>query len=785
MFFYQALCLIVLVGCGGKDEGAELESAAVQSVAIQSVFPIRGTAAGSQRIQLSGSGFASNMKVTMNGEDCTELKVDSPSSLTCTTPANPRGVVDILAITPSNRQATIKDAYTYRASGNGVSSFGIVATTPAQGVYPSPFSVALESVFAGFDLTTTTRTWVVDGTVYKEGDTVSFAAGSHTVSLTVKDSTGDSDTASYTVVVGTAVQAAQKVQSVQGVASSTFSLASGNAISLVNTGMFPVLNPRFIGAGKPDYVDWARYLNSLVQIGGLAPDASESSRAALLTAAWVDLSKTTEHVCSPGREAENIYDPMLLVRGYGYECCSNSARALAYLGSFLDIPARVRTTVQHEFPEFTVAGRMFILDPDMRYRYWGDNQFPLSAWTTDATPLSLMNATHFYAEDVWGQHYEVQAGGVLPYANIPAYYTSILGETIWGYREAFTGSDNTLYPGEKIVFRQASSYTPLQWLNADGTTYDGNYAPAVGKVVFRRQWSTSGSRTFQQDVGGNRTIPLNNLPYPVQDLIFYFSKPIDPKSFWLTSGGVAHQIGDFTSNTWTISAQQLREFSSLSDLAAIVSSDVALVAVDIGMQFNPTIFGDRTASAVSLSYADDSGDCQRRLSVTMGSSSTDMALGAAACDAQIPQRTRIGFDLTRDQAGASVISNYGNSYQGVWGLNASTGVKAYAEITLPRTPGLPGLLRVSDAGYFADWQINDGTGWTPLSATDLATTQWIELPASSTTTTLLRLALRQAPTVDITYLAYLSLIEGVDTARPSFVGSSVNTTSAAAKQRLR
>jgi hypothetical protein len=751
-------------------------------VSVDSVFPVRGSALGGTQIRLTGENFSSGTRVKVGGQDCEEVVALSSSSLTCRTAAHGQGDVDLQVINPNGRQATLQAAYAYRPSGAGVSSFGILAVGPLQGVYPDPFSATLESVLAGFDLPTVTRSWVVDDKAYNEGDTVAFAVGSHTVTLTIQDATGDTDRATYTIVVGAmaasvsdAGASASQLSSTERAstlelagAANRFGLSPGKSISLLNSGLLPLFNPRLIGAGKPDYVDWARYLKSLAQLGKLPLDASESSRAGVLEAAWKDLSNATVHVCSPGRETEYINDPTLIVRGYGYECCSNASRALAYLGSFLDIPARVRTTSAHEFPEFTVGGKLFILDPDLRFRFWGDNQLPLSAWTTASTPVSLENVTHYFAQTPTGGYYETQSGGTLPLGNSPQYpeqsirdfySTNIIADTVWGYHEAFTNSKYVLYPNEKLAFRQASSYVPLQWRNSDGTPTGGSYAPAVGKVVLRRLWSASGPRTFGQDADGHRIIPLNDLPYPVQDVTFYFSKPVDPQEFWLTSGGTTYRIGDFTANTWTVSDQQLRTFGNLSDLAAVISKSQSLVAVDIGMQFNPSIFGD-PAGAVSLNYADDSGDCQRQVRVTAGNSVQDLAIGSSVCDPRAPQRIETRYDLTKGGPGVNVISSYGNSRQGTWGLVTPTGVQGYAEISLPRTPGLRGTLRATNHGFFADWQIYDGSNWAPLSTTDVAISQWIDLPATSSSTSRLRVTLRGAPASESTYLSYLSLIEG-------------------------
>jgi hypothetical protein len=768
-----ALCVMVLSGCGG---GGGTEGPA--PVSLDAVFPVRGSAAGGTRIQLTGQGFSSSTQVKVDGQACEDTTALSSSSLTCVTPAHEQGSVDIQVFNADGGLATRPAAYTYRPSGSDITSFGILSAAPFKGIYPSPYSAKLESVITGFDLSTVTRSWVVDDKPYNEGDTVTLDAGSHTVSLTVRDATGDSDQASYTIVVGELTDPGTSLETLN----ETSTLSPGTSISVVNTGFLPLLNPRLVGVGKPDYVDWPGYLNSLARLGNLPMDASESSRARLLEAAWKDLSNATVHVCSPGREAENIYDPVLLVRGYGSECCSNASRALAYLGALLDIPARVRTTAAHEFPEFTVGGRMFVLDPDLRFRFWGEGQLPLSAWTTDSTPVSLENVTRYTAETPKGEYYEAQPGGTLPIwsstqhpeQSIRAFYFSgIVGESVWGYHEAFSNSSHVLYPNEKMAFQQSSAYVPLQWRNSDGSPADGNHAPAVGKVVFKRIWSASGPRAFQQDDEGHRTIPLNDLPYPVQDLVFHFSKPITPEDMWLTSEGNTYRIGDFTANTWTVSAQQLRVLRHLSDLMAVVPPSQNLVAVDIGMQFNPGIFGD-PGGAVSVNYADDSGTCQRQLSVTTSSGTKELTFGSSLCDSQAPQRVETSYSLQRGKPGVSVISAYGNSYQGTWGLAAAAGVRAYAEISLPRTAGLSGILRATNEGLFADWQIHDGSNWVPLSATDVATSQWIALPATSSPTTRLRATLRQAPAANSTYLSYLSLIEGRDMTRLPFVSASTD-----------
>lgn len=767
--------LAVLGGCGGSSSPSTSNTGgqavdpelAPEPEAAPWLFPVQGSSAGGARIEIRGKGFSADTRVTVGSQECADVTVHSSDSLICTAPAHPPGsVVDVVVLNADQTEPMVVGRYTYREEG--VTPFRILATNPLQGIYAQPFSTTLESVVAGFEFATTERSWIIDDTAYREGDSVSFAAGRHTITLLVEDASGASDAFSYVIIVGEPIDLSAAISTAtSGNEADAFILSPDKSISIVNTGFSPLVNPRFVGEGRPDYIDWTRYLKSLAGLHDLPLVASESSRVALLEAAWRDLSSSTSHICSPGREDEHIYDPVMLVRGFGYECCSNAARALAYLGSLLDIPARVRSTVQHEYPEFVADGRMFILDPDLRVRFWNENQEPLTAWTTESAPESLQNVTRYFVETAAGGYYEVHQGDGLPFSADPEdvlrgyYFNNIVGETIWGYQEAFSTPDYVLYPYEKLEFAQSSSYVPLQWMRNDGTPEGDTYAPPVGKVVLRMLWAETGPRAFQVDGAGNKLISLSALPYPVQELTFYFSGAVDPDGLWLTAQGQEYRIGVFQDNTWTISAEELRVLRNVVDLAAVIPQTERLVAVDVGMQFNPRVFGSVNGT-VAVSYLDDSGTCQRHMHVDVGGTAREVVSGSTICNARAPLRVNSAYSLTNGAPGTAVISNYGNSSQGWWGLVAAAGTRGYAEISLPRTPGLPGMLRVMNDGLFADWQIVDSDA--QGSTIDVATSQWIMLPPTDATATHLRVTLREPPAVDTTYLAYMSVIEGHDAA---------------------
>jgi hypothetical protein len=506
-------------------------------------------------------------------------------------------------------------------------------------------------------------------------------------------------------------------------------------------------------------VDWARYLKSLAVLNGLPNGASEKEREMLLESAWRDLSNSTSHACSPGRESEEVIDPVMLVRGYGYGCCSNAARALAYLGSFMDIPARVRSTRQHEFPEFTINGSTFVLDPDLRLRYWSGG-VPLGAWPSEEQPISLMNVRDYLAQTSLGKYYEVSPGGFLPYGSDPSYaedlirsfyFNDIVGEVVWGHREAFTGSHYVLNPGEKLAYSLESDYVPLHRIGGDS----GSSLPRVGKAVYRKIFAL---RNFER-AGENKIVPVNNIPYPIQDLVVRSSKPFGDKDVWLLAGGGKYAAGRSEATAWTVSAEELRKLSSVSDLAIVISDAHELVAIEIGMQFNPQVL--RSGSeASSVKYLDDSGQCGRNLMIAGADGREAVSLGTDLCNAQDPQVVETHYALARGESGLVVVSGYGTSYGGEGGISTPAGGKGGVELTLPRTPGLTGALRAATEGMLLNWEIYQDGNWITLHAIDVSSSQWITLPPTSSSTSLLRATLRNPPARETTYLSYLSLKEG-------------------------
>jgi len=100
------------------------------------VSPTQGSISGGSLVELKLGGvtFAEDVVVEFGGEPCTELRINSPQSATCKTPAHGTGLVDVIARSPSGRGDPLlaRNAYefieTFDANGGGLSGGPIDGT---------------------------------------------------------------------------------------------------------------------------------------------------------------------------------------------------------------------------------------------------------------------------------------------------------------------------------------------------------------------------------------------------------------------------------------------------------------------------------------------------------------------------------------------------------------------------------------------------------------------------------------------------------------------------------
>ena len=102
------------MGGGGAagNAGAVVITFALPAPAITSVSPDSGPVDGGTKLTISGSAFTGVTTVTVGGNPCLPVTVDSDSSITCSTPPGPAGPADVVVSGPSG-SATSTGGFTY------------------------------------------------------------------------------------------------------------------------------------------------------------------------------------------------------------------------------------------------------------------------------------------------------------------------------------------------------------------------------------------------------------------------------------------------------------------------------------------------------------------------------------------------------------------------------------------------------------------------------------------------------------------------------------------------
>lgn len=79
---------------------------------VSSVSPVYGPVTGGTNITIEGAGFVEGATVYFGSAQCVDVRIESATSLSCQTPANPSGSVDV-DVTINGAQGGIANAFTY------------------------------------------------------------------------------------------------------------------------------------------------------------------------------------------------------------------------------------------------------------------------------------------------------------------------------------------------------------------------------------------------------------------------------------------------------------------------------------------------------------------------------------------------------------------------------------------------------------------------------------------------------------------------------------------------
>ena len=137
-----------------------------------------------------------------------------------------------------------------------------------------------------------------------------------------------------------------------------------DSFGIINSGPTPILNPRLIPKSGLDLIDFNRWLSGIY----LSLPQAKRNRESLFLEVWKFLGSNIYDFCSPGRKGVDPRDPLPLISGYGYGCCSNTNPVLEKVAKHLGFDTRIISTTRHQFLEIKLRNGWQIVDANRGVR---------------------------------------------------------------------------------------------------------------------------------------------------------------------------------------------------------------------------------------------------------------------------------------------------------------------------------------------------------------------------------------------------------------------------------
>ena len=134
----------------------------------------------------------------------------------------------------------------------------------------------------------------------------------------------------------------------------------------------------------------------------------------LAIATWQFVIRHVFHYCSAGTNPKGIQayssDPILILNGFGFGCCDQGARSLAWIWGQLGYPARLAVMDFHTVPEIFYGGAWHMLDTDHQ-AYYALNDGVTIAAVTDilADPNMIVRQSDAKGKDPIGWSAQLMA----------------------------------------------------------------------------------------------------------------------------------------------------------------------------------------------------------------------------------------------------------------------------------------------------------------------------------------------------------------------------------------
>jgi hypothetical protein len=318
----------------------------------------------------------------------------------------------------------------------------------------------------------------------------------------------------------------------------TLSVLPGDTFGITNVGNSPIHNPRLVRAGGLDYIDYNRLLGGLYD----SLPKKERNRESLMLAAWRHLGSAITDYCSPGREGLVVGDPLDLISGYGYGCCSHTNRAFGNLAAHLGYPIHFISTPWHQVSEVLFNHRWQVIDSNRGVRWFARRAsagletlgvsahglnpqepvtFDTAANCQVASPKQSHCDTEYWSESIKGIYRQVSGEElnkvVRDHVDSQKIANNLAPEGI------NPNNHFRLYPGDELFFDTSTSVVPL--------THATDWKPPFPGLAYwtttinpKHPWTTIGPR-------GQIEIINIGVPFPILDVTFRMSDAAEGSRF--------------------------------------------------------------------------------------------------------------------------------------------------------------------------------------------------------------------------------------------------------------
>jgi hypothetical protein len=231
---------------------------------------------------------------------------------------------------------------------------------------------------------------------------------------------------------------------------SNISNVSGAAITIRNSSSSTVSLPQVFTPGNQPPLNGPAIL---ARLNSLPPPSSDQER---VIQAWQFVKDHTYHFCSSGTAKGGTTDPLVILNGFGFGCCDQSALALAWIWQQQGFQAREASFTFHTVPEVFYGNAWHMLDPDHKVYYLKADQTVASVEDILNDPSLVSNTVNSAGTDPAGWSGEEMAALYVEYGATLQYWPTVSPSALSTY---------SLRPGENMSFISLNKENTVQFYN--------------------------------------------------------------------------------------------------------------------------------------------------------------------------------------------------------------------------------------------------------------------------------------------------------------------------------